>query len=63
MKMQPSTINLEKPLLFVKWKLEVTVESSRIRSLVLCRELDPGVMKRLEMLARRREERVQGRGV
>ena len=64
LKMQPSTINLEKPLLFVKWKFEVIVESSRISSLVvLSRELDPKVMKRLEILARRREERGQGRGV
>ena len=49
--------------MFVKWKFEVIVESSRISSLVLCRELDPRVMKRLEILARRREERGQGRGV
>ena len=62
--MQPSTNNLEKPLLFVKLKFEVIVESSRISLLVvLSRELNPRVMKRLEILARRREERGQGRGV
>ena len=62
--MQPSTNNLEKPLLFVKLKFEVIVESSRISLLVvLSRELKPRVMKRLEILARRREERGQGRGV
>ena len=60
--MQPSTINLEKPLLFVKWKFEVIVESRRISSLVVCKELEPRVMARLEMLARRREESGQGRG-
>ena len=62
MKVQPSTISFEKPSLFVKWKFEVIVESRRISSLVVCMELEPRVMKRLEMLARRREERGQGRG-
>ena len=60
--MQPSTNNLEKPLLFVKLKFEVIVELSRISSLVvLSREMDPRVMNWLEILARSREER--GRGV
>ena len=61
MKVQPSTINFEKPSLFVKWKLEVIVESRRTSSLVVCRDLEPRVMARLEMLARRREESSQGR--
>ena len=60
--MQPSTISFEKPFLFVKWKFEVIVESRRISSLVACMELEPRVMKRVEMLARKREESGQGRG-
>ena len=55
-------MSFEKPFLFVKWKFEVIVESRRISSLVACRELEPRVMKRVEMLARRREDSGQGRG-
>ena len=62
LKVQPSTISFEKLSLFVKRKFEVIVESRRISSLVVCNELEPRVMARLEMLARRREESGQGRG-